>query len=211
MKILALEFSTNERSVAVAASEGTILGAIRESDYRGVTGMTLIDRGLKQAGVQAGEISMIVVGLGPGSYTGVRSAIAIAQGWQLGRDVKLAGISSVRCLAEEAKREGIHGSVRLIVDAQRGEVYTSLYRISPEAAVEVEPLQIVSPSALGKEELIAGPDASKFVSEARNLTPSAEALCHLASSAWLVPGETLEPIYLRQTTFVKASAPRQII
>ena len=44
-------------------------------------------------------IEAIAVGLGPGSYTGIRAAIALAQGWQLAREVKTLGVSSVAAMA----------------------------------------------------------------------------------------------------------------
>ena len=61
--------------------------------------LALVERALAQANCRREEIAVVAVGLGPGSYTGIRSAIALAQGWQLGRGVKTLGISSVECLA----------------------------------------------------------------------------------------------------------------
>ena len=74
---------------------------------------------------------MIAVGLGPGSYTGIRVAISMAQGWQLARGVKLLGVSSAECLAAQAQAEKIFGRVNVVIDAQRNEFYLATYEISP--------------------------------------------------------------------------------
>src|SRR5277367_3825017 len=102
MKILAVEFSSTERSVAVVQCAGAdasgplVLGRASETnDHRA---LALVEEALKQAGCEREEIETIAVGLGPGSYTGIRGAIAFAQGWHLGRGVQLIGISSVECL-----------------------------------------------------------------------------------------------------------------
>lgn len=211
MKILALEFSAQERSVAVAEKSGDVLALVRERDFRGVTGMTLVDRALQEAGSTPAEISKIAVGLGPGSYTGIRSSIAIAQGWQLGREVQLLGISSALCLAHEAQSLGLRGKFSIIIDAQRREVYWTTFEISDEEVREMDSLQIIPLSQIPKEHPVIGPDSSKLATGARDLSPLASTLALLALTVGKsVPGEELEPIYLRQTTFVKAPSPRHI-
>jgi tRNA threonylcarbamoyladenosine biosynthesis protein TsaB len=210
MKILALEFSSDERSVAVTSDSGATLAFVSERDFRGVTSMALLDRAIASAATSRSEIAVIAVGLGPGSYTGIRSAIAIAKGWQLGREVKIAGISTMLCLAEEARLQGIRGEVSIIVDAQRTELYLARYEITETAANEMEPLRI-APVSYIREGIVVGPEASKLVTGAKDLVPRAETLARMAlASGKFVPGEDLEPIYLRQTTFVKAAATRQI-
>ena len=86
---------------------------------------------------------IIAVGLGPGSYTGIRAAIAVAQGWQLARGVKLLGVSSAECLAAQAQAEKIFGRVNVVIDAQRGEFYLATWEISDGGGKEISPLKIV--------------------------------------------------------------------
>lgn len=214
MKILALEFSANERSVAVAEARPDetprILSSIHETDFRGVTGLTLIDRALQCATVKPVEISLIATGLGPGSYTGIRSAIALAQGWQLSRGTPVVGISTIFCLAEQARAKGIRGLVDIVVDAQRQELYVARYQIEGEEAREIEPLRIIAPADLPPADHVIGPEASKFVVGALDLAPCAETIARLAPSSKIIASEQLEPIYLRQAIFVKAPPPRHI-
>src|SRR5438270_72578 len=135
MKILALEFSSEQRSAAVLQSdhgEGVptvpAVATCRTSP-RTLNAFHLIETALRQHGVEREEIECIAVGLGPGSYTGIRAAISIAQAWQLGRNVRLLGLSSIECLTVQAQAHGIFGRVNLVVDAQRNEFYLATYEI----------------------------------------------------------------------------------
>src|SRR5436190_13040757 len=105
MKILALEFSSEERSVAVVGN-GTVLGEARETAGKDTQAFGLIEAALAEAGVEREQIECVAVGLGPGSYMGTRIGIAIAQGWQLALGVKTAGVSSAEALARQAAEGG---------------------------------------------------------------------------------------------------------
>src|SRR5262245_16342395 len=122
MKILALEFSSPQRSVAVLNSEtGSLAEAIDTSHGRTKKPFGLIEDVLREVKLEREQIEVVAVGLGPGSYTGIRAAIALAQGWQLAQGVRLCGISSADCLAsQEAKSSA---KINVVIDAQRGEFY----------------------------------------------------------------------------------------
>jgi tRNA threonylcarbamoyladenosine biosynthesis protein TsaB len=210
MKILALEFSSRQRSVAVAeANPFRVLGGSMEGNPRVANGMVLVDRALSQAPITPAQIELLAIGLGPGSYAGIRSAIAIAQGWQLARDIRLVGISSVQVVVEEARQRGLRGTVSIIIDAQRQELYSADYAISPETTAETQPLRIISRTALPPGSTVVGPDAADIFPGGTNLYPNADILARLASTRTdYVSGEALQPIYLRESSFVKAPPPR---
>src|SRR5437762_2554525 len=96
MKILALEFSSPQRSVAVVEAnpptDPATLSEIVESERRITNALPLVEQSLLDAGVEREQIDSLAIGIGPGSYTGIRSAIAMAQGWQLAREIKLLAI-----------------------------------------------------------------------------------------------------------------------
>ncbi len=98
---------------------------------------SLIKKVLAESGSTREQIEVIAVGLGPGSYTGIRVALSIAQGWQLARGVKLLGISSAECLAAQAQAEKISGRVNVVIDAQRNEFYLASYEVSPGGCKEI--------------------------------------------------------------------------
>ena len=88
------------------------LGEAVETGGRSTNALGLVEDALRQAQLDRAQIECLAVGLGPGSYNGIRLAIALAQGWQLARPVKLLGISSAECLAAQAQAEGISGGSR---------------------------------------------------------------------------------------------------
>jgi tRNA threonylcarbamoyladenosine biosynthesis protein TsaB len=215
MKILAVEFSSQSRTVAVLesgdGSSPALLSRAAEGSVRRPLG--LVADALRDARCEREEIEVIAIGLGPGSYTGIRGAIALAQGWQLGRGVQLLGISSVECLAAQAAEEKIFGPVNIVIDAQRSEFYLARYEISPGHWREAEALRLAPIAEI--EELqraghrIIGPDASEWFAKARSIYPEAATLGRLASGRRdFVAGEKLEPIYLREVSFVKAPPAR---
>ncbi len=214
MRILALEFSSDRRSVAVAVA-GAVRGQAAEAGGRESHPFRLIEIALREAGVAREEIEVLAVGLGPGSYHGIRSAIAVAQGWQLARPVRLLGVSSVACLAAQARASGLTGAVSCVVDAQRGEFYLARYQIAADSIRETEALHLATreevATCAAAGELLVGPDEPRGVSGLQQSHPNAVMLAQLAAAREdFVPGESLEPIYLRAAAFVKAPPPRAI-
>ena len=211
MTILALEFSSAQRSAAIARDGAVLATAVETGGFRVTNAFSLISQVLTQSGVAREQIEVIAVGLGPGSYTGIRSAIAVAQGWQLARPVKLLGISSAEAIAARAQADGIHGRINLAIDAQRNEFYLSTWDLSANHRQEISPLHIIPGSELTRRlasgELVVSPDLE--VPSARKVFPDAAALAQLAAQrSDFVSGQNLEPIYLRETTFVKAAPSR---
>src|SRR5262249_41229366 len=141
-------FSSVQRSVAVvqpkAAGTPLIVAEVLESGSVATRPLAMIDEALCEAKLEREQIEVLVIGLGPGSYTGIRTAIALAQGWQLARGVKLLGISSAECVAAEAQAEGMIGEVAVIIDAQRDEFYLGIYELSPIGWQELEPLRLAT-------------------------------------------------------------------
>ena len=210
MKILAFEFSSARRSVALV-TESQAIEAVSETDARSTTAFALIGDVLKRTGLDRQDIECVAVGLGPGSYTGVRVGISIAQGWQIATGVKLLGVSSAEAIAEQARRDGIRGPVTCAIDAQRQEFYTAVYDLKDDERQVTQSLRIETLAQLkeraARGETIITPDAPPVA--ARKICPTAVVVGTLASKRTdFVPGEKLEPIYLRETAFVKAPPPR---
>ena len=221
MKILALEFSSPHRSVAVIqsavddpAAAGSAYEAV-ESAPRTSNALGLVEEVLRAARLERGQMDCLAVGLGPGSYAGIRSAIALAQGWQLASGAKLLGLSSADCLAAEAQAEGLLGLVHVVIDAQRNEFYLASYDIGAAGWRVVEPLRLTSLAEVQSRTqaggAVIGPEVTKWFSSGRLIYPRAATLGRLGQGqTGYVPGESLAPIYLRPTQFVKAPPPRFI-
>ena len=203
MKILALEFSSPRRSVAVSV-DGVTRGASSEPGGRTTHPFAMIEAALAQAGLGRGQIECLAVGLGPGSYAGIRIAIAIAQGWQIARGVKLLGLSSAEAVAARAAQAG-HTEVCIGLDAQRQELFAARYDVSHIAAPRLlEPFHLCGSSESGdvlRMDLLTADEGASWI-------PKAEVLAELARHRTdFVSGAALEPIYLRKAEFVKAPPP----
>jgi tRNA threonylcarbamoyladenosine biosynthesis protein TsaB len=216
MKILALDFSSAQRSAAVFNDDDAAAHeAVDASPGRDMKPFALIESALRQAKLEREDIECIAVGIGPGSYAGIRVAISLAQGWQLATGVKLLGVSSVDCIAAQAVASGVIGNFSVAIDAQRGEVYLASYEASGGGATETTPLKLATPAEAQEREsageLLAGPEATRWFPNGRIIFPQAAMLARLAARrSDFVAGEMLEPIYLRETTFVKAPPSRVI-
>jgi tRNA threonylcarbamoyladenosine biosynthesis protein TsaB len=234
MTILALEFSSAQRSVAVLdlmegspspppKKDGALtkqyppenMAEVVETGGRGTNAFGMVEKVLAEAKIEREQIEVIAVGLGPGSYTGIRVALSVAQGWQLARDVKLLGVSSIECLAAQAQAEKWFGRVNVIIDAQRNEFYLAAYEISSRGWKEIKPLQITALTGIQSRanagEIWVGPEVTRWLPKGKTLFPSAAALVRLAvKRSDFVSGDKLTPIYLRETNFVKAPPPNSV-
>jgi tRNA threonylcarbamoyladenosine biosynthesis protein TsaB len=215
MTILALEFSSAQRSVALAR-DGRVLADASETGGRGTNAFGLIEKVLAAAKIGRAEIECLAVGLGPGSYTGIRVALAIAQGWQVAAGVKLLGTSSVDCLAAQAQAAQWFGPVNVVIDAQRGEFYRATYLVAANEVGETGPLKIVTATEVESRaaagEILTGPEITRWFPAGKILFPQARMLATLAANRGdFTPGELLAPIYLRETNFVKAAPARTMV
>jgi len=219
MTVLALEFSSGQRSVAVvrrrAGDASFVVSEVVETGAGGTTrAFAMIQSALHEAQLEREQIEVLAVGLGPGSYTGIRVALSIAQGWQLAGGVKLLGLSSVECVAAQAQAEKISGRVNVLIDAQRNEFYLAAYEISADGWREIEPLRILPraevESRAGAKEILIGPEVPRWFPNGRMVFPRAAMLGRLALNRNdFAAGDKLEPIYLRETNFVKAPPSRR--
>ncbi|MBN1653931.1 MAG: tRNA (adenosine(37)-N6)-threonylcarbamoyltransferase complex dimerization subunit type 1 TsaB [Deltaproteobacteria bacterium] len=126
MRILAFDTSSVIASIAVVRDGITL--AETETYVQAKHGEMLlprIDSALKEARVEFSEIDLVAVGLGPGSFTGIRVALATAKGFAIAAAKPFVGVNSLRVLA----RGAIRGTclVGTVVNAYRGEVYQALY------------------------------------------------------------------------------------
>ena len=82
---------------------------------------------LSQSGVTLAELDALAFGRGPGSFTGVRIGIGIAQGLALGAELPMIGVSTLATMAQGAFRKSGATRVLAAIDARMGEVYWAEY------------------------------------------------------------------------------------
>lgn len=141
--LAALDASTPTAIVAVGDGERLVTRAAASS-ARAEMLLPLLDEALRELGLAPAALDAIVCGVGPGSFTGVRIALATAKGlaWSLGRP--LIPCSSLAALALGAAEAGapVGTPVLAVLDAYRGEVYGGLYELCARAVggIGVRPL-----------------------------------------------------------------------
>jgi tRNA threonylcarbamoyladenosine biosynthesis protein TsaB len=104
---------------------------------------------LAEEGVAWSELDRIAVGVGPGTFTGLRVGIATARGLAQSLSVDLIGISSLLALAQGASAQYRHERVLAVIDARRGEAFAAAYLVTGRDSIE----EISPPRALAPEDL----------------------------------------------------------
>lgn len=216
MNLLSLDTSTLTGSAAVV-SDGVVLAEstarVRATQSEQI--LPLVDEVLARAGLTLDRIDRIAVGIGPGSFTGVRIALATAKGLHLATGAALYGVRSLDALASSLW--GAQGLVLAALDARRGETYAALYRLdgneretvlapfhgSPASVGEAVrafdgPIAVVGD--LGADDLraLTGDDRRFALAPAVLATPLARFVAYevLADRGTLDEG-ALEPLYVR--------------
>lgn len=151
MIVLAFDTATAATAVAVRRSEGTVAEARHdpgpgERPGHAVRLLALIEEVLAQAGLSLSEVDRLGVGVGPGSFTGLRIGVATARGLAQAHRIGLVGVSTLRALAAgAAEAEGDAGdTVLAVLDARRGEAFVGAWRGEDE---------VLAPAALSPDEL----------------------------------------------------------
>jgi tRNA threonylcarbamoyladenosine biosynthesis protein TsaB len=217
MHLLALETSTEACSVAL-----WIDGEVRERfeiapRRHAELALPWAEGLLADAGVAKSRLDVIAVGRGPGAFTGVRLAIALAQGIALALDRPVVPVSTLAVLAAGAPC-GAGGRVLAAIDARMGEVYSAAFARDGEALASLSPESVAPPEAVvlpGDGDgwagvgtgFAAGEGALRARLAARLSFVDPEALPHAADVARLgaaafargeaIAPERVEPAYLR--------------
>jgi len=121
MKLLAIETSTPQCSVALAVDDVVYSLVSAERNTHTKVCLTMIDELLGQANIHLNEVDYFVTSKGPGSFTGLRIGISLMQGLALALDKKIIPLSSLQTLAYAAKPTS--KNILALLDARKSEVY----------------------------------------------------------------------------------------
>jgi len=173
--------------------------------------IALIEAVLAEAGLGYSALGALAVNHGPGSFTGVRSAVAAARGLALATDLGVLAVSSLDALA--AGLQPGSGEVLAALDARRGEVYAQpfgpdLLPLGPPRAITPEQAAaLVSRSGrtrlVGSGALLIQPHLPAGVSSVIETVPADARLVALCAARRLLAGErpvagaAVRPLYLR--------------
>ncbi len=227
---LAFDTSTEVLSIGMATpthtDARTLAGGAQASASLIPAAMEL----LAQADVRLPQLEAIVFGRGPGSFTGLRTACAVAQGLAFGADVPVLPVDTLLAVAEEARvLVGVTDqplTVLALLDARMDEVYSAAYDWDGRQWAQRAPLQVGAPEQVALPQatrvLMAGNAFEAYgdrlpAGERIAALPTAAALLRLAPALWAagqaVPAEQAMPLYIRdkvaQTTAEREAAKAQ--
>ncbi len=225
MICLAFEFTSDRRSVAISDGDQRVLSQVVHDRGRTTPVFHLIDQALAEAQVARASIERLAISIGPGSYTGIRLAIAAAQGWHLATGIDVVAVDTFEALLRQTQRPAVAGPRVLCVNAQRQEFAVREWDGQGWAA----PLHLESADLLLQRiiagKAVFGPDLGTWIrglpststsselaarADALEAYPQASDVALLGANNNPVPPETLAPVYLREASFVKAPPHRHI-
>jgi tRNA threonylcarbamoyladenosine biosynthesis protein TsaB len=189
--VLTLAFDTATGAATSALVEdGEVLG---ERVSRAQTLLEDVDALLRQAGARATDLDRLAVGLGPGSFTGVRIGLAVARGLALSLELPGAGVSTLDALAAGAP------DAVTVIDAKRREVFTLLDGrprvVAPDELLLGDGDVCVGDGALRYRSLLEERGAVVPPDDDERHVPRAR--FHAALAGEPRPVDELEPLYLR--------------
>ena len=154
MILLGFDTATPSTAVGVRLADGETLTARDDPGFAEHPGhatrlLSMTGELLARAGVPWSALDRIAVGLGPGTFTGLRVGIATARGLAQSLSVELVGVSSLQALALGAAAQGGPDALLAVIDARRSEVFAGAYRVASEQSIS----ELISPRAVAPEDL----------------------------------------------------------
>lgn len=224
MKLLAFDTSADVMSVAVSRDDGAAAGLWHmqgEGGAKASAGLIpAVMELMRQAGLNLRELDAICFGCGPGYFTGLRTACAVAQGLAFGANVPVLPVNSLLALAEDARHRHAADVQRLhvtaMLDARMDEIYLANFVWSSAAWTEVQSAVLARPeevhvepqpqgqhAAAGNAFAVYGPRLTGIDPAVQQLSalPQATAMLRLApqllAEGKAVPAEQALPVYVR--------------
>lgn len=207
--VLGLDASTLRAGVALLGPAGEPWGSWQPSEpVAGTAGLAgQVARLLAERGLAVADLLGVAVGVGPGSYTGTRAAVALARALAFAAGLRLAGVVSSAAAARGALRANPDArAVIVLLDARRSEAYRSDWergevRAGDPVGAEGLPLERLAPRLVtGAEAEPAAPDSSILV--LREPVPDPYDVAAVGRLRLLLggdPSEAVRPLYLKRS------------
>jgi tRNA threonylcarbamoyladenosine biosynthesis protein TsaB len=215
LTLLAIETSTELASVALLHRGQLSSRASSGAQTHSMSVPAMVQALLADAGLKLAQCSALAFGMGPGSFTGVRTACGLVQGLAFGASLRVAPVVTLVAMAETARQSGAGNEVLAVLDARMGEVYWAQYRFDaagdgrwhslsePTLSAASEVTAIGTPAVCGNG-LSAYPEGfARFAKLQRmpDIMPHAEAVATLAAAMvdddQLLAARDAQPLYLR--------------
>jgi tRNA threonylcarbamoyladenosine biosynthesis protein TsaB len=205
--ILAIETSTECCSVALLHQGQVIERAIDGAKRHAESVLVFADALLKAAGLSKTQLDAVAFGRGPGAFTGVRLAAAVAQGFAYALDIPALPVSTLAATAWAAFAADPtlkNRALTVALDARMGEIYTARFAFSAGEIACLSDECVTKPAAvhLQNDEFCVGSGAMAYAEHfapnpCRAAGPRAHGIAQLAQSVRPVSAEQALPVYLR--------------
>lgn len=142
MNILGIDTSTKYLSLSITKNKQILAQYNKESGTRhSRIIISVINRLFNKAKIPKGKIDCFAVGLGPGSFTGLRISVSLVKALALSLNKKVVGISSLDIIAKNVIKDG---AISVILDARRGNLYTAFYENKNSVLRRKSPYLLIS-------------------------------------------------------------------
>ncbi|WP_448214053.1 tRNA (adenosine(37)-N6)-threonylcarbamoyltransferase complex dimerization subunit type 1 TsaB [Colwellia sp. MEBiC06753] len=221
MKLLAIDASTEACSVALLNQQEIISNFELCPQSHSLVLLPMVDRLLAESGFKLSDFDALVYGRGPGSFTGVRIGIGVAQGLAFAADIPTIGISTMQAMAQQAFVAHQQEKVSVAIDARMSEVYCSNWQANEQGIMQLtDSEQVMSPGDFAKQMLeqdnpvygvgtgwqAYSAELNAICANQNNievLYPNAKYMLAQAKQALAlgeaVPAEQAQPVYVRDT------------
>ena len=151
-RLLALDTSTDTVHLALVQGEAVAVRALPGGAQSSAALLPAIQALLGDAGLALRDLDAIGYGRGPGAFTGLRTACAIAQGLAVGADRPLLALDTLAAVAESAVQRGLaRAAVWSVLDARMGEIYAARWQWTDATGWQVTvPVALYAPAALAE-------------------------------------------------------------
>ncbi|MEW6981848.1 tRNA (adenosine(37)-N6)-threonylcarbamoyltransferase complex dimerization subunit type 1 TsaB [Colwelliaceae bacterium 6471] len=230
MNYLALDASTEACSVALIYDNKIYSRYEFSPQSHSLLLLPMVDSVLTEANCKLQQLDGLIFGQGPGSFTGVRIGVGVAQGLAFSANLKVVGVSTLQAMAQRAY--ALHQQTKVIaaIDARMSEIYTGLYQLDATNIMQPVQAEVVIPPAAAVKHYHNVKDAcgvgtgwdaySEHLSSLKTnlgspeiLFPHAENMLTIGQAKFTnglgVSAELAQPVYVRDTVSWKKLPGRE--
>ncbi|PUA18524.1 tRNA (adenosine(37)-N6)-threonylcarbamoyltransferase complex dimerization subunit type 1 TsaB [Glaciimonas sp. PCH181] len=226
--ILAIETSTELASAALLRDGQVISRESAGVQTHSQTILPMIQSLLAEAEVSLAQCDALAFGVGPGSFTGVRTACGIVQGLAFGADLPVLPIVTLAAMAQACYEAHGAKDVLSVLDARMGEVYWAQYRYVGDAWIVIVEPTLSAPALVAPSGIVQAcgnglsayaeqfTDASFAINAQPALMPHARQIAQLGLQAFQqglgLPASEAQPLYLRnKVAFTTAERAAKVL
>ncbi len=148
-RVLAIDTATRVQSLALMDGETVLEHSQRRVKFNhGSTLLEHLSQTLDEHKLEVADLDLVSVGVGPGSFTGLRVGLAIAKSLSRAESIPIVGVSTLAALAHSVAITNPTAIVCPMYDARRREVYAGFYRWDTPRLEQLEPDQTIAPAEL---------------------------------------------------------------